>query len=234
MPTMSVWAVCPSYRGWNDGETQRFLFHPNLTRNRSWKRWRGWFRRTSRNVSDSILFRTSRCWPWCIEALPVPSTWTATCSPYLIPMGLDSNIVNSGSKPGTSWCSSRMITISRFSMGTPEGSFLWSKIKGNPCFIWSGYSALHPKEIDQLALAYAISVHKSQGSSTLPRSSHWPPTITWCFNGICFTPHWPGEIIGDPDRNGKGSGDGRKNEEARTRHTSLPRHFREMKELMAL
>ena len=91
------------------------------------------------------------------------------------------------------------------------------------------------KEIDQLALAYAISVHKSQGSEypalILPLTTHHYMMLQ---RNLLYTALTRGKQLVILIGMEKAVAMAVKNEEARTRHTSLPRHFREMKELMAL
>ena len=91
------------------------------------------------------------------------------------------------------------------------------------------------KEIYQLALAYAISVHKSQGSEypalILPLTTHHYMMLQ---RNLLYTALTRGKQLVILIGMEKAVAMAVKNEEARTRHTSLPRHFREMKELMAL
>ena len=91
------------------------------------------------------------------------------------------------------------------------------------------------KEIDQLALAYAISVHKSQGSEypalILPLTTHHYMMLQ---RNLLYTALTRGKQLVILIGMEKAVAMAVKNEEARTRHTSLPRHFREMKALMAL
>ena len=94
------------------------------------------------------------------------------------------------------------------------------------------YSA---KEIDQLALAYAISVHKSQGSEypalILPLTTQHYMMLQ---RNLLYTALTRGKQLVILIGMEKAVAMAVKNEDARTRHTSLPRHFREIKQLMAL
>ena len=90
------------------------------------------------------------------------------------------------------------------------------------------------KEIDQLALAYAISVHKSQGSEypalILPLTTQHYMMLQ---RNLLYTALTRGKklviLIGMEEAVAMAV----KNEEARSRFTSLPMHFKEMRDLMS-
>lgn len=91
------------------------------------------------------------------------------------------------------------------------------------------------KEIDQLALAYAISVHKSQGSEypalILPLTTQHYMMLQ---RNLLYTALTRGKKLVILIGMEKAVAMAVKNEEARSRFTSLPRHFKEIKELMAI
>jgi len=89
------------------------------------------------------------------------------------------------------------------------------------------------KELDQLSLSYAISVHKSQGSEypavILPLTTHHYKMLQ---RNLLYTALTRGKQLVILIGTEKAVGMAVTNEEALIRHTSLPRKFRELNEVM--
>jgi len=55
-------------------------------------------------------------------------------------------------------------------------------------------------ELGELAHAYAVTIHRSQGGEYRPWSSRWPPARGWCCSATSATPRSQGLQAGRPGR----------------------------------